>query len=115
MPLFAAWSAAVLSLIYGGLTVWAGLAQIRLKRLPVWAAGLHAVFGLLTALGGLLTPFRLLPPMLPLWVLGVGLLGIHILALYNGRKLFGRIKPSHHLVRLLLSAALLGLAYLGLR
>lgn len=112
MEQIAAWSAAVLSVIYGALTAWAGLAQVRLKKIQAWAAWSHAGFGLVTAAGGILT---LLRSPYALWVLAIGLAGIHLLAINNGLKMFGRINPSHHLVRLLISLVLLGLAYISLR
>jgi len=112
MDMIADWSAAGLALIYGGLTFWAGLAQVSLHKLPAWAAIVHAGFGLLTVLGGLLLPFGS-PWAFP--VLLAGLAGIHLMALHNGARLFGRIKLSHHLSRLAISLALLGLAYLSLQ
>jgi hypothetical protein len=48
------------------------------------------------------------------WVLLVGLVGIHAIAINNGLKMFGRINPSHHVVRLVISLVLLGLTYLGM-
>ena len=112
MEMIATWSAAILALLYGMLNTWAGLAQLRLKKIHAWAAWSHAAVGLLTAAGGALTGLR---SPAALWVLLAGLLGIHLMALINGRKMFGRINLSHHLIRLVISLVLLGLAWLGLR
>jgi hypothetical protein len=106
------WIAMILSLVYGLLTAFAGLSQFRHKNIQAWAAWGLLVFGLLVATGGLLL---LLSPGLSLPVMVVGLVGIHLLAINNGLKIFGKINPSHHLFRLLVSLTLLGLALLGLR
>jgi hypothetical protein len=105
------WVGAILSGIYGLLTAFAGLTLIRTRKVPVWAAWSFFLCGLLVVAAGILTLFR---SGSALWVLVIGLLGIHALAINNGFKLFGKINPAHHLARLLISALLMGLTYLGL-
>jgi hypothetical protein len=48
-------------------------------------------------------------------LLVVGLLGIHALAVNNGLRMFGKINPTHHLGRFVISIALITLTYLGLK
>ena len=106
------WMVSILALVYGILTMAAGLGQIRAGKIQAWAAYGMAAFGLAVAAGALLS---LLGSPLALWVLGLGLLGIHVLAINNGLHMFGKINASHHLARLALSVLLMVLAYLGSR
>ncbi len=112
MGQIAAWSAALVAGVYGALTAWAGFWQLKAKKVPAWSAWGFVILGALTLAGGAMV---LLKSGNALWVLAIGLAGIHLLAIDNGRRMFGRLRRSHHLVRLAVSAALLGLAYLGLR
>jgi hypothetical protein len=105
------WTAAILSAIYGLLTAFAGLSMLRIGKVQVWAAWGFFLCGMLLVAAGILA---LLHSSLALWILVIGLLGIHVLAINNGYKLFGKLNPSHHLVRLIISVVLVGLTYLGL-
>jgi len=106
------WIAAILSIIYGLLTGFAGLRMLKIGKVQVWAAWSFVLCGILLVAAGVLV---LLHSSVALWVLIVGLLGAHALAINNGFKLFGKLNPSHHLVRLIISVILIGLTYLGLR
>jgi hypothetical protein len=104
------WMAAALLTVYGTLTALAGLGQLRAGRIQAWAA-----WGML--LGGLAVDaaavLMIVGPASALWVLGAALAGIHLLALNNGFKMYGRIQPAHHLARLVISAILIVLTYLN--
>jgi hypothetical protein len=69
-------------------------------------------FGFLVTAAGALT---LLKQSFSLVILVIGLLGIHALTINNGYKMFGRINPSHHLARLVVSVVLILVTYFGLR
>jgi hypothetical protein len=106
------WAAGILSGIYGALTAFAGLGQTKANKIQTWAAWGLVLCGLLVIAAGVMT---LLQTNLALWILVAGLLGIHLLAINNGYKMFGKINPSHHLARFIVSAVLIGLTYLGLK
>jgi hypothetical protein len=106
------WVAAILSIIYGILTSFAGLGQIKGNKIQIWAAWGLVLCGALVIVAGIIELFGWA---IALWVLVIGLLGIHVLAINNGIKMFGKINPSHHLARLLISILLVTLTYLGLK
>lgn len=106
------WIGALLSVIYGLLTAFAGFSMAKIGKVQAWAAWSFVLCGILLVVAGVLAVLHL---SFALWILVIGLLGIHALAINNGFKLFGKLNPSHHLVRLLISAILVGLTYLGLR
>lgn len=102
----------LLAAAYGVLTALAGYGELRQPRLQTWAAAgtLLAGFALLAAAG--LLAYR---SPAALAVLVIGLLGMHALAINNAYRLFGRLTPSHHLVRLAISLLVFALGYLALR
>lgn len=104
------WIAAILSGIYGLLTAFAGFSMAKIGKVQAWTAWSFVLCGILLVAAGVLA---VLHSSITLWVLIAALLGIHALAINNGYKLFGRLNPSHHLVRLLISVILIGLTYLG--
>lgn len=106
------WIATVLTTLYGVLTALAGLGQIRAKKIQAAAAWGLVLSGLVVVTAAVLS---LLRSGAALTVLSIGLVGIHALAINNGYKMFGKINPSHHLARLVLSITLLILTYLGMK
>ena len=106
------WSAVILCSLYGALTVFAGLGQVRTKKIQAWAAWGMILFGLMVVTSAVLI---LLNSDSALWVLLIGLVSIHAIAINNGYKMFGKINQSHHLARLVVSVILLGLTYLGMK
>ncbi len=106
------WSAVILCALYGALTAFAGLGQVRAKRIQAWAAWGMILFGLMVVTSAVLILFNTDSALL---VLLIGLVGIHAIAINNGYKMFGKINLSHHLARLVVSVILLGLAYLGMK
>ena len=107
-----AWSATIFSILYGVLTAIAGVGQISEGKIQRWAAWGMIVCGLLVTAAGILLIFR---NSLVLGILLAGLLGIHGLAIRNGIQMFGKINPSHHLARFIVSAVLVTLTYFGLK
>ena len=106
------WIAGILSAVYGVLTAFAGLGQTRTQRIQAWAAWSLMFFGFLVTAAGALIVLR---QSFSLGMLVIGLLGIHALTISNGFKMFGKINLSHHLARLVISAVLIALTYLGLQ
>ena len=106
------WVAVIFSVIYGALVAFAGIGQTRAKKIQSWAAWVMIVCGLVVIAAGVLT---LLHSTSALWLLGLGLVGIHAITINNGYKMFGKINPSHHIARLVVSIVLFILTYLGLK
>jgi hypothetical protein len=104
------WIAVILSVVYGALTAFAGFGQIRMNKIQHWAAWGMVLFGLMVITSAALI---LLRSSAALWVLAIGLVGIHAITINNGFKMYGRINPSHHLVRLAVSLVLVGLTWLA--
>ena len=107
-----AWTSAALVVVYGTLTALAGLGQLKVKRIQAWAACGMILCGLAVDAAAVL---MVTGSTASAWVLAAGLAGIHLLALNNGRRMFGRVNPFHHLARLVISVLLLWLAVLALR
>jgi hypothetical protein len=106
------WLAALLPLIYGSLTAFAGLGQFRAGRIQSWAAVGMIVCGLAVVAAALLTVLLRWVP--AVWLMALALVGIHVLAVNNGRVMFGRLNPTHHLARLIISILLLWMTYTAL-
>ncbi|MGE5251581.1 MAG: hypothetical protein ACM3QS_15370 [Bacteroidota bacterium] len=106
------WTAALLTGLYGALTAFAGVGQLGAGKIQRWAALGLVFFGMLVIASAVLAWMR---SGSTFWLLILGLLGIHAVAINNGLKMYGRIDLSHHLARLLISAVLLLLTWLGLR
>ena len=106
------WLGGILSILYGSLTAFAGYGQTRTGKIQTWASWLFVLCGVFVGTAGVMTLFR---SSTALWVLLIGLLGIHGLAINNGLRMFGRINPFHHLARSVISIVLFVLTYLGLK
>ena len=105
------WSAVILCTIYGALTAFTAYKQVGAGKIQAWAAWGMVWFGLMLVLSAVLIWSGSASAF---WVLLIGLVGIHVIAINNGLRMFGRINLSHHVVRLVISLVLLGLAYLGM-
>ncbi len=106
------WIAVILSVVYGALTAFAGFGQTRANKIQPWAAWGLTLLGLMVITSAVLT---LLRSGAALWVLAIGLVGIHAITINNGFKMYGRINPSHHLARLAVSLVLVGLTWQALK
>ncbi len=109
MNLVFVWVGAVLAILYGALTSFAGFGHSRQDKIQSWAAWGMVLCGGLVMVAGVLALFT--SGSSP-WTLVVGLIGIHVLAINNGLNMFGKITLSHHLVRLVISIGLITLNYL---
>jgi hypothetical protein len=105
------WLGGILSAIYGTLTAFAGYGQSKVGKMPMWEVWSFSFSGLIVLAAGILT---LLQVGSALWILVVGLFCVHVLAINNGLKMFGKINASHHLVRFIVSVVLIVLTYLGM-
>ncbi len=105
------WIAAILCAAYGALTAFAGAGQLKTKKIQTWAAWGMILFGLIVVTSAVLILLKL---GCALWVLLVGLLGIHAVAINNGYKMFGKINPVHHVARLFVSLFLIMLTIVGM-
>lgn len=82
---------------YGALSLVAAIAQGKYKNITVGSA-------LLMGTGGLLIIATLfINSVLSVYVLAAGVLLVHISAIINGYKMYGRINKSHHLIRIIAS------------
>lgn len=94
------WFAIGLACFYGAISAWGGIMQFRLKIIPLWAAAGMLVSGIsLLAAGAVI----IATPSLGLLMIP-GLVLLHILALVNGIHMYGQIRWSHYMIRLVLSS-----------
>lgn len=91
---------------YGGLMLLGGVSQLKNKQLPK-AVNIGMILGGLMVVA--VPSVFIEPQFLSIAQLIVGLLIIHVCALANGKLLHGHINISHHLVRLLISIAIITL------
>ncbi|MFN8411505.1 MAG: hypothetical protein U0Z26_03870 [Anaerolineales bacterium] len=98
--------------LYGILNFVAGFSQLKEKKIQAWSAWTMIGVGLLLLISSGLLLMKLSSALL---VLAIGLIIIHLLAIHNGLYLYGKINPSHHMFRLMVSAILFGLAFWALR
>ncbi len=103
--------AIILIVVYGLLTAVASFLQFKVRQIQPWAA--IGMFGMALALlgaGFLLGESSAFT--LPLLI--VALLGVHALAVASGLHMHGKINWRHHLMRGILSMALITLTYIAL-
>ena len=103
--------AGVLAILYGVINAIGGFQQTHKDKIQSWAAYVMMVVGLLIAGAGVLLTMNR-PTGLVLLL--VGLVGLHMITLQNGLHMYGKINPRHHLVRLVITLVLLGLAWWGM-
>jgi len=104
--------AVALTSAYGLLTAVAGISQTKNKDIQLWASISMIISGVLLVASAIFLAAR---SGLSLYVLVIGLVAMHILAVNNGLHMHGKINPAHHLVRLCISALLAGLAFWTMR
>lgn len=86
---------------YGALSVIAAILQGRYKNIQIGSAVLMAVGGLLMIGSMFLTGT------LALIILSFGAIMVHISAIMNGVKMYGQINKKHHIMRFIVSTALI--------
>jgi uncharacterized membrane-anchored protein len=96
----------IITALYGILNTFAGVTQLKVKKIQTWAAWLMVASGLLLLAAGYLVMARSL---FSLTALVIGLIAVHVVTIINGLYMHGRIQPGHHLFRLVISLVLLGL------
>jgi hypothetical protein len=95
----------LISVIYGILSITAGAVQLKKKEIESWAS-------ILMMLGGILIVISIFTKLLPMLI--VSLLMIHISAISNGYKMYGKINLKHHIVRFILSVFIIVLFIYGI-
>lgn len=103
--------AALLAGLYGAITVVAGGIQVKAKSISAWMTIGMIACGLLTTLSAVFVERKV---WLAFYLLLIGLVGIHVIAIINGLRTYGKINPVHHLIRALLSVSVVVLALLGM-
>ncbi|MCF6277514.1 MAG: hypothetical protein L3J16_02035 [Anaerolineales bacterium] len=103
--------AGTLALLYGAQIALTAIKQMRQQNLPTGAAALMGLVGLVIMFSSIFIPFRMMGA---LYILIIGLIAMHLLAIRNGIKLYGKINPKHHIVRFIISLAIVLLAFFGL-
>ena len=99
-------AASAIAIIYGLSAIAGSLAGIMKKRIEVWSGVIMAVSGVSLITGAIMFltghhyDFRFMV---------VGLVGIALTAIRNGYYIHGKPTPSHHLVRLLIAAAIVSM------
>lgn len=96
----------ILGIAYGGLTALSGSMQLSQKKVNMWAAMSMVLGGLLVIASVILHSE---PGSYILLMLAAGLFSIHVAAINNGFKLYGRIHPKHHILRLAVSTIIITL------
>ena len=104
--------AAILAGAYGILIAFAGWSQTQTQEIQLWAAVSMLISGLIIVVSArlLIAKVAISP-----YILIIALLTVHILAINNGLKMHGKITPSHHIVRFIISLLIASLAFLGMR
>ena len=93
----------ILGLIYGILSILAGIIQFTKKTTGLFSNSLMIIGGILVAIVAAFSSHL----KLPLLFLILGLMLIHISAILNGKKLYGKIHLNHHIIRLIFSIILI--------
>jgi hypothetical protein len=104
--------AGILVGLYGLVNALAGFSQLKAQQIQPWSAWLMLGSGLLLIFSGVAVAAQL---SFALIVLLIGLAAVHLLTLNNGYHLYGKINLQHHIVRLVISVTLCGLAFWGLK
>lgn len=102
--------AILLLVIYAILTVWAAFQQVQQQRIPGWAGSAMVACSLALLGAGYFLGERS-PLAWPLLL--IGLLGLHVMAVLNGRRMHAKINLGHHVGRAALSLLLIALTWLA--
>ena len=86
---------------YGGLSVIAAVMQGKYKNVQISSAVLMGIGGLLM-IGSMF-----LSSVVALLVLAFGAIMVHVSAIMNGVKMYGQINKKHHVIRFIISIALI--------
>ncbi|MBT3188253.1 MAG: hypothetical protein HN736_02980 [Anaerolineae bacterium] len=99
-----------IALIYGAFTAFDALKAMRQEKLSLSSAALMGFIGLIIMFSSLFIPFQI---QLAFYALLAGLIALHIVAIKNDLAMHGKINPKHHIVRLIISLVIAGMAFSG--
>lgn len=102
------WILLIIAAIYGALSAYAGFTSLKDKKTSLWA-------NVFMIIGGLVIMLAVIPEALEnyqLILLISGLITIHIAAILNGIKLYGKITIKHHIFKLFLSLLIMLLYFI---
>ncbi|MDD3224992.1 MAG: hypothetical protein PHX70_09900 [Clostridium sp.] len=90
----------LITVLYGGVTFLGAVSQLKEQKLNNWSAFsmiIGSVFIIISTIFNVIAGKNLLV------LLIIGLILIHISAINNGLKMYGKIHLKHHLIRLVIS------------
>ena len=93
----------IIGIIYGCLTIFAGTIQLKQRKISIQSS-LSMVLGGLLLIASIVLSINI---SYTIFMLAISLLLIHITAIVNGLKMYGRINPRHHVIRLSISMLLI--------
>ncbi len=97
----------IVSILYGGSSIFAGsVAAINYKK-----TGTNVWSGVLMFIGGILVITAPITKLI--YLIFAGVASIHVSAINNGMKMYGRINIRHHFMRLAISIAVVVLCILS--
>lgn len=100
------WILILVIILYGGLTIVAGSIQLKKRKINLRSSIILIIGGFLIILS--VIPFSIVSNY-TLYVLITGLGIIHVSAINNGFKMYEKINPKHHLMRLMFSLLIISL------
>lgn len=86
--------ATIFIVVYGGVSLTAGIVNYKRKLVPFWSTLLFSLSGILILTSAMIDVFP---------ILIFSLVLIQLLAIANGLHLYGKINLKHHIIRFLLS------------
>jgi len=87
----------IIGILYSGLTILAGSTELKEKNINLWSCLFMIIGGIIIILSII---FKNLSMIYMFILLITGLIMIHIAAIRNGLKMYGKLNLKHHLVRL---------------
>ncbi len=99
-----------MALIYGAFTAFGALKAMRQEKLSPSSAALMGFIGLIIMFSALFIPFQI---QLAFYALFAGLIALHIVAIKNDLAMHGKFNPKHHIVQIIISLVIAGMAFSG--
>ncbi len=103
--------AGLMALIYGAVIAFGALKAMRQEKLSIGSTAAMGFAGLIIMFSALFIPFQI---QLAFYALIAGLIAMHILAIKNELNTHGKINPKHHLLQLIISLLIAGMAFMGI-
>lgn len=95
----------IISIIYSSLTIYSGAAQLIKRNINIRSCFLMIAGGLLIIISSVINSKEVYS----VYMLISGLVLIHAAAIDDGIKLYGKINPLHHIIRLVVSILIIAL------